>query len=362
MAVDQFTRLMPEQQDCLASLARLWAEYGSLVHEREGGLTGGMNWKTVRGVEYLVRYRPDPEGRSRQSMSSLGRRSRETEEVLGDFLRRRAVVMAEIERMEPRLRVTAKAASAIGLARLDWLTAQSLRRLDRAGLLGPERPILVPLGAPGLAACEMSGGLVLDRPPAATDEEDDALTFYVRQDAGPLDMALARRVARSLFTAKIPVAVEQWSEGCFVLSGVDADGEPARIVDLISREAVERELATTGFGSGASHRLLVERLEHGATASSVVAARDGSSARFAAFDPFTYALASRTLARAGSSPRAEQRLAEARGNAVAGLIRSGRLRVEMNSDMEAALSEVVLNVHRRREPVDTEEARDAPGP
>jgi hypothetical protein len=74
-------RHVNEVRDLLSVLAPLQAESRDLV--------GGMQWKTIRGHDYLYRYAPDPVTKKKRS-TSLGRRTPETEVVHRRFLYRRA--------------------------------------------------------------------------------------------------------------------------------------------------------------------------------------------------------------------------------------------------------------------------------
>ena len=66
----------------------MWPEYGRSLREKYD-LDGGMQWKSPKGIEYLTRYRQDPET-GKKKWSSLGRRSPETEAIYAEFMGRRA--------------------------------------------------------------------------------------------------------------------------------------------------------------------------------------------------------------------------------------------------------------------------------
>lgn len=326
------THMVPEQREILAAAARLWDIQGPLLREQDE-LAGGMQWRTVDGVEYLNRYRPDPAGRSRKITKSLGRRSPATEGLHSDFAARRDQVTLDLDAIAPRIAMIARAARSMGVARLDRLHAERLHRLRRAGLLDPADPILLPLGAPALAAYEATYGTLAKETALRDHDGDDALTMYVRhhgRDGGDLGL----RVARALFTAKIEAHVDH-RPGCIAISTADRNDLLVREVDLVFLEGVD--LVMDARGVPRSARLAVHDALKAPIMQAVVPASDGIQG-FPVPSPRTYAMMSRLAAAAGSRPERDDLAAFRRGSFVAWSIREGVMPPAFSHDHEAALA------------------------
>lgn len=113
-------RHVNEVIDLLTVLAPLQAESRDLV--------GGMQWKTIRGHEYLYRYAPDPVTKKKRS-TSLGRRSAETEAIYRRFRDRRARIKDELPRLEALAATQVRVSKALRLGRISRATGDFLNLL-----------------------------------------------------------------------------------------------------------------------------------------------------------------------------------------------------------------------------------------
>lgn len=291
--------MKPEQRAHVDALAQLWPAYGELIVDRHE-LAGGMQWKTVSGADYLMRYRPHPEGGSRKVAKSLGKRSPETEAFHKDYLRRREGVTRRLQDLTPRIEMLGKVSKPFGTARLDAGQAQHMRRLHEAGFLSGTQPVLLPFGAPAVAGYEGLGGLFCPDRYLRTDSGGQ-IVFHVRRIEQP---NLIREIAASLFTAKIPTRIDEPTPGHWVIFSKGHDGREEREVELISTERFEEQLAATDF-EGEVCEEIVDALFLDAVPV-VVSATDGTVAGYAAPDPRTFALCGRQVARAaGADAEAE---------------------------------------------------------
>jgi hypothetical protein len=76
--VEQMSELVefsPGQAEQTRFLEEMWPEHGHSL-QVVAAFSGGMGWKTVRGVEYLVRYHSED---GKKKFTSHGRRGPETE-------------------------------------------------------------------------------------------------------------------------------------------------------------------------------------------------------------------------------------------------------------------------------------------
>ena len=286
--------MQPEQRAHVDALAQLWPAYGELIVQRHQ-LAGGMQWKTVSGADYLMRYRPHPEGGSRKVAKSLGKRSPETEALHTDYLRQRESVTRRLEDLAPRVEMLGKVSRPFGTARLDAVQAQNLRRLHEAGYLSGPRPLLLPFGAPAMAGYEGLGGFFCPerylRPDAGSQ-----IVFYVREEPSP---ELLRQIAASLFTAKIPTRIDEPTPGHWVISSLGRHGDQEREIELVSRHRFEEDLAASDFEGEVCEEIL-DALSVDAVPV-VASATDGTIAGYAAPDPVTFALCGRRMARAAGA-------------------------------------------------------------
>ncbi len=283
--------MTPEQRAHTDALSHVWPAFGEFVVERHE-LAGGMQWKSVSGADYLMRYRPHPEGGSRKVARSLGKRTPETEALFDEYLRRRESVTRKLEELAPRIEMLGRVSKPFGTARLDAGQAQHLRRLHEAGFLSGTHPVLLPFGAPAMAGYEGIGRFFSPDRYLRT-EAGGQIIFYIREVPGP---KLIREITASLFTAKIPTRIDEPMPGHWVIVSKGHDGSEEREIELVSRHRFEEELAATNF-EGETCEEIVDALSLDAVPV-VVSAADGTVAGYAAPDPRALALCARPIARA----------------------------------------------------------------
>jgi hypothetical protein len=121
------------------------AEFYPLERLRDD-FVGGMQWKSVKGHDYLTRYRRDPVTGEQQS-TSLGRRSAETEAVHQGFFEGRARLEDQLADMRPKLATQARMAKALRLTRTPSAVADVLRAVAMTDLVEHITLVLIGLGS-----------------------------------------------------------------------------------------------------------------------------------------------------------------------------------------------------------------------
>ncbi len=162
----QWRELGAEQRRITIDAIQLYQHYLELSGQI-AELRGGMFWKTVNGRQYLVRSL-DRQGHIR----SLGLRSRRTEAVRREFTEKKDDLKKRIASTAAELRRRAKFCVAAGVNRVPTLTANVIRVLDRAGLLGAH---LLVLGSYALYAYEAAAGVQLKEGLLQTEDLDTLL-------------------------------------------------------------------------------------------------------------------------------------------------------------------------------------------
>jgi hypothetical protein len=122
----------------MRQLEETWPEYGHSLRV-VAATSGGMGWKTVKGVEYLVRhYRED----GKKKFTSYGRRSEETEAKLKHFEETTGRARQIVKDQRDDVALACRLAKAHGLARLPGRQAETLEWFwytgvtDRLSLFG----------------------------------------------------------------------------------------------------------------------------------------------------------------------------------------------------------------------------------
>jgi hypothetical protein len=168
------------------------ADYGDVLRARDQ-FAGGMQWLTVKGNQYLTRYRNDPASGDKKAVS-LGRRSPETEAIHDEFMKRRAELDGRIAELRPAMAEQARMAKALRLSRAPSEVGEVLRAIGTSDLI--DHVTLV--GEASVYAYENEMASLLPRE-VLPDEGLDLLVAGVRA-ADSMDelVAVLRR-------AKIPV-------------------------------------------------------------------------------------------------------------------------------------------------------------
>ncbi len=134
-----------------------------------------MTWEETKGYQYLIKSYYDNESGLRKQ-KSLGRRSVETETLKADFERERAVAQDQKKVLGETLKRQSAINRVIGLGRVPLLSAEIVRQLDGAGLLGAGIRIV---GTHALFAYEAACGVFFE--PGVTTTEDIDFLYDTRQ-------------------------------------------------------------------------------------------------------------------------------------------------------------------------------------
>jgi hypothetical protein len=193
----------------MRQLEETWPEYGHSLRV-VAATSGGMGWKTVKGVEYLVRhYRED----GKKKFTSYGRRSEETEAKLKHFEETTGRARQIVKDQRDDVALACRLAKAHGLARLPGRQAETLEWFWYTGVT--DRLSL--FGGAALLAYEGKAGALAP----ADIVKEDRLQFIARTS----DIA-------TLGLDEIAEACDVDRTGCAVKRGRDkitistSDGEP----------------------------------------------------------------------------------------------------------------------------------------
>jgi hypothetical protein len=127
------TAMSREQRRLVESMRSTVADYGDVLRARDQ-FAGGMQWLTVKGNQYLTRYRTAPESGDKKAVS-LGRRSPETEAIHDEFMKRRAELDARIAELRPAMAEQARMAKALRLSRAPSEVGEVLRAIGTSDLI-----------------------------------------------------------------------------------------------------------------------------------------------------------------------------------------------------------------------------------
>lgn len=109
------TAMTREQRRLVEAMRATTTDFAALARTRDE-FVGGMQWITVKGNEYLTRYRRDALSGDQKS-TSLGRRSTETEAIYKRFIDGRAEFERRTEELRPTMAEQARMAKALRLSR-----------------------------------------------------------------------------------------------------------------------------------------------------------------------------------------------------------------------------------------------------
>ncbi len=146
------------QENQRRTLERAAAAYQAYGEARKDSLTlkGGMHWKTIKGRDYLYRYR-DRQGHG----GSLGPRSPLTEEKFREFRRQREERTANLAARRRELAEAARFCRAALIHRVPDPVVRILRRLEQGDLPGAQ---VMVIGAQALHAYEFAAGVFIEAP------------------------------------------------------------------------------------------------------------------------------------------------------------------------------------------------------
>ena len=170
MAAEYFFREFQDNQQ--RTLNRAVAAYLAYLEAVEAGrpLKGGMHWKTVKGREYLYKYR-DRYGHG----SSLGPRSPHTEHLWAEFGRQRRELAALLSARRQQMAEAARFCRAALIHRVPEPVTRILRYLPRGDLT--TAPLMV-IDTHALHAFEFAAGVFIGTPRDSPLIEGAALTAH----------------------------------------------------------------------------------------------------------------------------------------------------------------------------------------
>jgi len=128
-----FAAMTREQRRLVEAMRATTTEFATFARSRDEFI-GGMQWLTVKGNEYLTRYRRDPVTGEQKSIS-LGRRSPETEALYKRFITGRADLDREVEEIKPALTEQTRMAKALRLSRTPSEIADVARAIGLSDLI-----------------------------------------------------------------------------------------------------------------------------------------------------------------------------------------------------------------------------------
>jgi hypothetical protein len=128
-----FAAMTREQRRLVEAMRATTTEFAVLARSRDEFI-GGMQWLTVKGNEYLTRYRRDPVT-GEQKSTSLGRRSPDTEAVYQRFISGRADRDREMDEIKPAIAEQTRMAKALRLSRTPSEIAEVARAIGHSDLI-----------------------------------------------------------------------------------------------------------------------------------------------------------------------------------------------------------------------------------
>jgi hypothetical protein len=128
-----FAAMTREQRRLVEAMRATTTEFAALARSRDEFI-GGMQWLTVKGNEYLTRYRRVPVT-GEQKSTSLGRRSPETEALYKRFIAGRADLDREVEEIKPAVTEQTRMAKALRLSRTPSEIADVARAIGLSDLI-----------------------------------------------------------------------------------------------------------------------------------------------------------------------------------------------------------------------------------
>jgi len=187
----RFREWQENQRRTLQMAMAVHQAYGEALKERLT-LKGGMHWKTIKGRDYLYRYR-DRQGHG----GSLGPRSPATEERFREFGRQRRELTALLSARRRELAEAGRFCRAALIHRVPDPVVRILRTLSQGDL--PGNQIMV-IGAQALHAYEYAAGVFIEAPKGGRfwPEAGQGLTLAAAVQVTPEEfMQLLRRADRS---------------------------------------------------------------------------------------------------------------------------------------------------------------------
>ncbi len=144
--------LSAEQRRQLIDTQQVYEAWRAANEESKRRFSGSMRWGERNGTEYLLR-------KIGKAETSLGPRSKETDEAHAAFMRGRSDNESRLKGLSAKIDELAPVNVAMGLARVPIIAARILRACDERSLLGEQ---LVVVGTNALFAYEVLAGVHVD--------------------------------------------------------------------------------------------------------------------------------------------------------------------------------------------------------
>lgn len=128
-----FVPMTREQRRLVEAMRASATELADLARSRDE-FVGGMQWLTVKGNDYLTRYRRDPIT-GKQTSTSLGPRSTETETIYAKFVAGRSDLERRVDELRPEMTEQARLAKALRLNRTPDEVAGVIRAIANSDLV-----------------------------------------------------------------------------------------------------------------------------------------------------------------------------------------------------------------------------------
>jgi hypothetical protein len=263
-----YTLMSPEQRRLLEEMREAAAEFWPLERSRDD-FVGGLQWKSVKGHDYLTRYRRDAVTGEQRS-TSLGRRSAVTEAMHQRFFEGRASLEEQLAVLNPRLATQARMAKALRLTRTPTAVADVLRAIAITDLV--EHITLV--GDAALFAYECEFGVLLPNTLMPAGGVDLLISGFNAYEA-------ANEAAEVLRRSGLEVQSKRDGSGLRTGGGID--------ISFVTQRDLERQaerIADDNYGAGQALAWANEQ----ETFTTMVIGRDGRAVPVSVLDPRAFAL------------------------------------------------------------------------
>src|SRR5258708_2560351 len=115
----------PDKVEIFEKLQSLWEEQRDFERDRLA-FAGGLQWKTVKGKDYLIHHFNDPAGEERR-FDSKGPRSPKTEAFFKEFMAGRAAAEKTAERLDDQFLKQSALAKAMKIGRAPLVVGEIFR-------------------------------------------------------------------------------------------------------------------------------------------------------------------------------------------------------------------------------------------
>lgn len=177
-----FSDLTTNQTRVAVDVKQTWNAY-RISLQNAAQYSGGMTWKRVNGVDYLVKITNRTGGNR-----GLGVRSQETEQIYRAFLTGKSQSKERLAALKRSLTEFSGMSKGVGVNRVPSLVSAILRRFDEYGLLGKN---LIVIGTNALYGYESQAGVFFDSGLIATTDVDFLWDSRTKLKLAALDDSVA---------------------------------------------------------------------------------------------------------------------------------------------------------------------------